>query len=393
MAINENNAYSLTNKLSFPRMVGSNGEKKARDIIIEEFKKIGYEKIHREQFKTSLYSWNIGRWAFMAIGLYLILVSISFYFSYWITLLLSLIFFIIGLKGLSLLNPKGINLSKSAKNNFETENIHVKLKSSNSKAIITFIAHYDSKGQIFPKKLLIIIYLISIFGYAIMDVSFLFLSIIRIFFVFSNQIFLNILLIICIIITSIGSLNFFNRTINTSPGASDDAAGIGVLIEISKYFKKNRLNNVDLIFLATSSEELNLGGAKTFIKNHKEEFLPKSSFFINLDSLGGKEPFRLITSYGIPKKICSPILKKYFLDSAKELDILIKEIYMAEGAWSDIMPIIREGFEGIWLDGSSGLIKYIHTKKDVISLVSKDSLKKCMILSINVITKIDNQFQ
>ncbi len=393
MAIDENNVLKVIQRLSFPRLVGTTNEKNATAIVIDEFSKINQETIHREKFKTSMHSWNIARWAFIPVGIYLITIAISLYFNSWITLLLTIFFFIIGVKCLRMLNPREISLSKREANNFETENVYVKLNSINSKAIVILIAHYDSKGQIFPKTLLISLYIITIFGYLIMGIFFLIFSMIKIFFVIPDLIALNILLSISIILTSIGALNYFNKTINSSPGATDDAAGIGALVEILRVYKNYPLQNIDLLFMATSSEELNLGGAKTFMKNHGREFDPMHSFFINLDSLGSDEPFRLITSYGMPKKKCSLKLKNLFFKSARELNISLKEIYLPAGAWSDCMPIVRAGFEACWLDCSKRLIKYTHTKNDTISLVSRRGLKKSITLCIDVINKLNEEFQ
>ena len=44
MSVDENNAYRITERLAFPRLTGSDGEPKALGILVEEFKKAGYEK-------------------------------------------------------------------------------------------------------------------------------------------------------------------------------------------------------------------------------------------------------------------------------------------------------------------------------------------------------------
>jgi hypothetical protein len=40
MPFDENRAYNHAKYLSFPRLVGTSGEKKAQDYIIDQFKKI-----------------------------------------------------------------------------------------------------------------------------------------------------------------------------------------------------------------------------------------------------------------------------------------------------------------------------------------------------------------
>ncbi|MFW9875884.1 MAG: hypothetical protein ACFFG0_22510, partial [Candidatus Thorarchaeota archaeon] len=44
--IKVDNAYRITERLAFPRLVGSEGEKKAIEIVVDEFKNAGYESIN-----------------------------------------------------------------------------------------------------------------------------------------------------------------------------------------------------------------------------------------------------------------------------------------------------------------------------------------------------------
>ncbi|MHA1293171.1 MAG: M28 family metallopeptidase, partial [Promethearchaeota archaeon] len=196
---------------------------------------------------------------------------------------------------------------------------------------------------------------------------------------------------ICSFLAIVGALNYFNKTGNKSPGAYDNAASVGTLIELANFYKSNPLDNIDFIFISTSSEELNLGGAKTFMLKHKNEFDKKSTYFINFDGIGGTGIIRLITSYGIPRKISSKKLNALFLETAKELNIECKSIYLPTGAWSDYMPIVQNGFEACWL-GSQGGLKYVHTPKDNMSLVSKEGLKNGLLLCTHVIKKLDKEY-
>ncbi|MHA2181213.1 MAG: hypothetical protein ACXAAH_07300, partial [Promethearchaeota archaeon] len=79
------------------------------------------------------------------------------------------------------------------------------------------------------------------------------------------------------------------------------------------------------------------------------------------------------------------------LKSAKDLQIKIKDIYSPSGVWSDFMPIVQEGFEACWLGSEPGL-KFVHTKKDNISLVSKEGIKNILLLCINVVEKLENRY-
>ena len=292
---------------------------------------------------------------------------------------------------LSLATTSKIKLLKNEEKNYETENIYINLKSNNSKAKIIFIAHWDSKSQTFPSSIRILIFMIFAFGCIMLYITYLILSIIKVFISFDVPLLNHILLVISIIIVIIGCLNYFNKTANNSPGAYDNAAAVGTVIELARYYKYNPIDNLDFIFLCTSSEELNLGGSKHFIQKYKKEFDKNSTYFFNFDLIGGKELIRLITSYGIPRKITSKKLAKLFLQSAKELSIKLKDIYLPTGAWSDYMPIVQEGFEACWIGSQPGL-KYVHTKKDNMDLVSKEGIKNVLLLCVDVVEKLNNEF-
>ena len=405
MSINENNAYEITERLAFPRLIGSEGEQKAIEVVVDEFKKAGYHDIQREKFKTSFLNWIFARYVFIPLAGFLILFGLLPFISAWInstlninfrtysvlTWLTLIGFFIAGYKTLGMVNSSTIGLMKDENKNYETENLYVNLKSKNSKAKVIYMAHWDTKSQTFPSFVRIIIIMIAAFGDLAMLFLYFILSIIEFFIPIDILILDYILLTVCIVLAVTGMLNFFNKTSNKSPGAIDNAASVGTVIVFVRYFKANPLDNIDFTFLATSSEELNLGGAKEFIQKHKKEFDPKSAYFINFDGIGGRGIIRLITSYGIPKKSSSEKLNDLLLKSSNELNINAKTIYLPTGAWSDFMPIIQNGFDACWL-ASMGSTKYVHTKNDKMDLVDKEGLKNGLLLSVDVAKKLNQEF-
>jgi hypothetical protein len=80
-----------------------------------------------------------------------------------------------------------------------------------------------------------------------------------------------------------------------------------------------------------------------------------------------------------------------FLKSAEDLKIKIKDIYFPSGIWSDFMPIVQEGFEACWIGSEPGL-KFVHTIKDTMKLVSKEGIRNTLFLCKDVIEKLDKEF-
>jgi len=391
MAVNENYAYEVTEKISFPRLVGTEGEMKAREMVAKEFEKIGYKPI-REKFMTSFHNWVVAQYAFIPIGLILLLMALTLYFSLpLITLAIIAAILIIGwIANKTILGGTSIALFKDPEKNFETENIYGKLKSKNSKGTIIFMAHWDSKSQTFNSAIRVFIFVVVIFSALIISFAFLVISILMLLGI-SNQALNLAMLIYTIIVAAFGVLNYFNKTENKSPGATDNGASVGVTFELARYFKKNPLDNTDLIFLITGSEELNLGGAKDFINKYENKYDRSSTYFINFDGVGTAGTMRLITSYGIPKKNSSEKLNKLFRETAEELKIKINNIYLPTGAWSDYMPVVQKGFEACWL-ASTGAFMVVHTKKDSMDKVSKEGLKNTVLICVEAVKKIDQEF-
>jgi len=387
----EDNAYRIAEKLAFPRLVGSKGEKQAMEVIIEEFKNIGYKDLYRDKFTTSFYNWIVLRYVFIPIGILLILLAISFIFNYWLALGLIIVIVFSAGKVLGLVTADKVHLLKDRNKNFETENIYTELKSDNSKVKVIFIGHWDSKSQTFPSSIRILIFMIAVLGFFIILLIYLILTVIQLLSPFNNFILNSVLLYSSVVLAIIANLNLFNKTGNNSSGAYDNAAAVGVIIALARYYKNNPVDNIDFVFLSTSSEELNLGGVKHFIHKYKDDFDKNSTYFINLDLIGGNELIRLITSYGIPRKVSSKKLNRLFMDSGKELNIKIKDIYVPTGAWSDYMPIVHEGFEACWIGSQPGL-KYVHTKKDNMDLVSKKGIKNILSLCVDVVNKLKNEY-
>jgi putative aminopeptidase FrvX len=328
----------------------------------------------------------------LVLGSGLILLALSFYLSPFLTLGLTVITIFLSSRILKVSTSTEIKLSKNERYNFATENIFVTLKGKNSRCKVVFMGHWDSKSQKIPPSIRITIFLIFILGFLIIHLLYFILSILKIFLNLNIQFVPNILLDVCIIIASIGAINYFNKTGNISNGAFDNAAAVGTMIELARFYKENPLDNVDLVFLSTGSEELNLGGAIHFIKKFKDGFEKNSTFFINLDLIGGSEVIRLTTSYGIPRKISSVKLNNLFINSAEELKIKIKEIYYPSGVWSDFMPIVQEGFEACWIGSEPGL-KFVHTKKDTMNLVSREGIKNILLLCLDVVKKLNVEYK
>jgi acetylornithine deacetylase/succinyl-diaminopimelate desuccinylase-like protein len=77
-----------------------------------------------------------------------------------------------------------------------------------------------------------------------------------------------------------------------SPGADDNASGLGVLIELARWFAARQCQvSCQLTFIAFGAEELAILGSRVYIERHAHG-LQKCALALNLDQVGGNErPF------------------------------------------------------------------------------------------------------
>ena len=117
--IDINNAYRITERLAFPRLVGSEGEKKAIEIVVDEFKNAGFESINRQEFYTSFHNFIYSRYIFLILGTGLILLGLSLYINPYLTLGLIGLALFLSFKALKTATSTKIKLSKNKNKNFK----------------------------------------------------------------------------------------------------------------------------------------------------------------------------------------------------------------------------------------------------------------------------------
>lgn len=391
MSIDENNAYEITEKLSFPRLAGSDGEKKAINIILEEFKKAGYDDVEREPFKTSLFNWKLAEYFFLIASIMIIILALSFYTLPLISFLISVVMLFSIFTYLRVISNSKIRLFRNDDKNMITENLYTELISIDPLANVVILAHHDTKSQLFPSYIRTILIIIVVFAGLLLFILYMVFSMLKIFFMIKLLIIDNILFIFALIIASLAFANFFNKTGNKSPGSTDNATSVGAVLELSKYYRNNPIQHINFTFLITGSEELNLGGAGDFITKHENKYDKKTTFFINFDLVGSTGPIFIISAYGIPKKMNNSRLVEYYSKAGKKFELEIQCKYIPTGSWGDHEPIIKQGFEALFI-GSRGCEKKVHTKYDNMDLVSREGLRNILKITVEVIKMINEDF-
>ena len=171
-------------------------------------------------------------------------------------------------------------------------------------------------------------------------------------------------------------------SVGISPGASDNGGGSVTLLALLRHFiKKPPLRTLRFIWF--SGEELGLVGSQAYVKTLKKNDLRKILLVINVDVSGD--------ILGMNRAICLSDQ-----DSKQYLDFFNKEtgsnfkidvnIYS-----SDCMPFALKGIPSINLSRSGGKASFfIHTHNDTIKFVSPSGLHPVIDYSLNLVTRLAN---
>ncbi|NIM16017.1 MAG: M20/M25/M40 family metallo-hydrolase [Candidatus Aminicenantes bacterium] len=80
-----------------------------------------------------------------------------------------------------------------------------------------------------------------------------------------------------------------------SPGAGDNASGLGVMLELARYFKTMELQlPCQLKFIALGAEEIGALGSRIYLEQHKQD-LKNCELVFNIDNVGGTQKIAVET--------------------------------------------------------------------------------------------------
>jgi len=404
---NVNSLCNYVKIFSFPRLVGTSGEKKAVDLAIKSFKNLGFtdDQIQKEPFEFSdFYSTTLIK-LIMIINLTFSLFILMFaYINLFITIFIGgimviVVFLIIrGLKHPEIPGFWGEYYGKS----ISATNVFVKLRAKNlpteTAGNIIISAHLDSKSQTFKTFWRVFFYKVWLYSGIFLGGFFILLFIrtytmlkIDLLIVGSGVWFFTIIISIS---------NFFLMFLNThnySPGALDNASGMSIVFELSKFFKQNPLNNFNIWFCQFSAEELGTMGSRVFVNNHEDDFIKGRIFQINLDMISciceSRNQVEYLKSYGvIPRKKIAPLISKYLERAAIEEKVNIKGFHLSTGAHTDSVSFHLRGYDSVDIVTRAGG-KYAHNRDDSPDKVDPQVLLEACLLIRKVLFSLDQDYE
>lgn len=442
---NQEKLFNYVKKYSFPRRIGTRGEKLVRKMIYHEFKKIGL-KPHREHFICSLfYSVNFLRITLLLFIIILLSMEFVLYLNpilniaiFGIFILLTFFLFRMSQK------PHKINWGRNymssnifafipAKSYGQDGNLKIQdlieehfmedeapedmmqlhddysefleeeelqygelpssVESKYGNIIIS--AHSDSKSQSVPTYTRVLLFKNVLVLFAVLSLLFIIGVILA--FLQVSWVWVPLQIVTTGITGTLILLTlilFINKSKNKSPGACDNASGMAVVFALAQYFKDRPLDRYNLYFCQFGVEEFGQQGARRFILNRLRYFKRRRTFNFNLDMVGERSEVKIpiITTVGLTKKPVDPVMMQFIRESAEELDIEIEGINLATGAHTDRMAFTKYGYNGIDF-ASRECAKWTHTPEDTPDKVSPLIMQyACQIIARSV-EKMDDALQ
>ncbi len=365
--------------LSFPRRCGSSGEKKAFRYILEHFRNHSLScDIQNFNFSSSPFSLLARVIPFTILALLVaaaLLSTVSTAATLTIAAVLIAVFF---------LSTRWNRLSEfmAGRSGAQTSNnIIARIPNDEAHKEFVFLAHYDSKSQVFPLYFRVACTFLFLFGFFISLVGIMSVTLNAPFF---RKEFLFYPIALCLISVLSAA---FNVKGNLSPGAIDNATGIALLLELARIIQKWKdKGTCSYTFVATGAEEEGLIGAIQFIKMFEGLLKNREALFINFDGAGAPGKIIVHDRYGIPPVKTSDRLAKLVLLRARERQMDVSRGYLPPGVGVDAIPIAYHGFEVISF--SSRIFNRatfsIHSSRDVPGNIDLDSLEQLAKLTLSL---------
>ncbi|MGV9171388.1 MAG: M28 family peptidase [Promethearchaeia archaeon] len=413
----EKRLFNHVKEFSFPRLAGTEGEEKAVEKTYDKFKEISFneDQIEKEPFEFSdFYSTTLIKLimliSFNVILILTVLIYIFYIFTFLIIGGMAIIVFLI-IRGLR--HPEKMGFwGEYFGDILNATNVFAKIqadKLSYEKAgDIIISAHLDSKSQTFKTSWRIVFYRIWLFSGILLSgfyASYIFqinvLAIPRISLQFGNFeiliLDLGIYILTGLILVSNIFLLFLN-THNKSPGATDNASGMAIVFELSRYFLNHPLDHFNLWFCQFSAEELGTMGSRIFVNQHEDKFTKGRVFQINFDMVSAaplgpkKNRVEYLKSYGIlPRKKIAPLLSKYLDEAAEQEGLDIHGFHLTTGAHLDSVPFHLRGYSSVDI-ATRNAARYAHDVIDTPDKVDPKVLRAACDITKRAVLNLDKDY-
>jgi hypothetical protein len=272
-------AYQHTKALCFPRRVGSFGERRAARYVARRFEALGLPW-WRERFTVSFFHAEIAsRIVFLACAVLAGAAALSIASHPLLAAAAA------GVAALLVNAPWRVQriLGKGWPPCVTSENLFASLPEA-AKDVpvrVVFLAHYDTKSQLFPTGVRVLLVTLAAAACAL-------LAALGVAAALGFPGLLGEAGPWQLAAAALGCLAglVLNFTGNRCPGALDNGSAVGTLLELARTWRPEPGVPVEVVWVATGSEEVELDGARHLLESHASWWQDRPTLVINLESVG-----------------------------------------------------------------------------------------------------------
>jgi hypothetical protein len=363
-------------EIAFPRAAGSEGDPRARRIVMRRFRDAGLEVTEQP------FSYDI-RIAFRAIRAMLIASGLligaaGFLAPRSAPLALGLLALGLVANGALLVWAPGVEKLYAREGPTRTANVEARRRASKRRLTLVCLAHYDSKSQNLTlpwRNALTILAILGGLGLAGVLLS----GVLR--GTLPGPAWLPALL------GGVSALSLFALSTltsgNESPGGTDNAGSVAIVCELARRLPTEIDPDVELIFLSPSAEEDHMVGAMRWLDAHREELASGPAYAINLDGAGSPGKAVLLEWYGAGSPF-GPTVSKAARAAASEAGIPVRRVWLPPAMGVDAIPFRHRGIECVTLaSGELGRATMaVHSAGDVADNLDVESLERLFLLAL-----------
>jgi hypothetical protein len=170
---------------------------------------------------------------------------------------------------------------------------------------------------------------------------------------------------------------YLTGSANASPGAVDNAAGVGLLLHLAQVVR-DEPQAVNLSFLITGAEELGLQGATAYVRANRGL---DGVFVLNLDGVGTAGPLGYVGK-------ANSHLAALARAACVEMGWPARRLVLG-GALFDHMPFEAAGADAISLISTGAAARQAHTPGDKADYLSEEGFRKAGEAVLRVISGIE----
>ncbi len=166
------------------------------------------------------------------------------------------------------------------------------------------------------------------------------------------------------------------RSGNLSPGGVDNAGSVGIVLQLARCLPAAGPADVEWIFLSPGAEEDHMVGAMRWLDAHRRELEGRPVWALNFDGAGNPGRIALLERFGFGRWF-SRHLSDVARRSAERLGVAVRGVLMPPAMGIDSIPFAHRGIDCLTFSSGSlgrGTLA-IHSAGDVAENLDRDTLR------------------